>query len=140
MIVPSQRLTHKDKRNRIASSQYSNRPKFIQVAMNISTISTDGLLVWSDSEKGDYIGVGLENGFFKFASNLMNFSNQEIDIPSGGYLSDGGWHNIKFDVDENGQIALNIDQKLVYTEVHSSKSSSHLDRIGASFFVGKLSL
>lgn len=139
MIVPSLRLTHKDKRNRIASSSYSsNRPKFIQASMNISTISTDGLLVWSDSEVGDYIGIGLENGIFKLASNLMNFTNQEIDIPSGGYLSDGGWHNIKLDVDENGQVALNIDHKLVYSETHRSEKNGRLDRIGASFFVGKL--
>lgn len=87
---------------------------------------------------GDYIGIGLENGIFKLASNLMNFTNQEIDIPSGGYLSDGGWHNIKLDVDENGQVALNIDHKLVYSETHRSEKNGRLDRIGASFFVGKL--
>jgi protein eyes shut len=136
MIVPSQRLTHKDKRNQI-SSQYSNRAKFVQVSMNISTINTNGLFAWSDSPEGDYLGFGLENGFFKLVSNLMNFSNQEIDIPSGGYLSDGGWHNIKLDVDEKGQIALLIDHKLIYNEVHSSEKNSNLDHIGGSFYVGK---
>lgn len=135
MIVPSQRYTHKDKRNGI-SSQYKNRIKFLQISLNFSTINSDGMLLWSDKD-GEYVGLGLENGFLKVVSNLLNFKDQVIDVPTGVYLTDGGWHNIRLEIDEKGQISLLIDHKLVYNEVHSSEKIGNLDHLGESFFLGE---
>jgi protein eyes shut len=136
MIIPSQRLTHKDKRNGL-SSQYSNRLKFLQISVNFSTINMDGLLLWND-KNNEYLGVGLENGFLKVVSNLLSLKDEIIDVPTGGYLTDGGWHNIKLEIDEKGQTSLSVDDKLVYNEVHNSEKIGDLDQLGESFFLGKL--
>lgn len=138
MIVPSQRYTHKDKRNGI-SSQYNTRltNKFLLISLNFSTISTDGMLLWNDKD-GDYLGIGIESGFLKVVSNLLNFKDEVIDVPTGVYLTDGGWHNIKLELDEKGQTSLLIDHKLVYHEIHSSDKIGNLDQLGDSFFLGEL--
>jgi protein eyes shut len=136
MIVPSQRYTHKDKRNgNEISSQYNNR-RSLQVSLNFSTISVDGMLLWNDN-KDMYLGLGLENGFLKVVSNLFGSKDKMFDLSSGGYLTDGAWHNINFDVDETGQISLMIDQKNVYNEVHNSAAEGNLDLLGDSFYLGK---
>jgi protein eyes shut len=137
MIVPSQRYTHKDKRNGNAiSSQYNNR-RSLQISLNFSTINVDGMLLWNDNNKDKYLGMGLENGFLKVVSNLFSSKDEKIDLSSGGYLTDGAWHNIIFDVDEMGQVSLMIDQKSVNSEAHNSATEGNLDLLGDSFYLGK---
>ena len=135
MIVPSQRYTHKDKRNGI-SSQYNNR-KSLQISLNFSTINVDGMLLWNDNEE-KYLGMGLENGFLKVVSNLLNLNCDKFDMSLGGYLTDGSWHNVRFDVDEVGQVSLMIDQRIIYSEDHHAKAIGNLDLLGESFFLGKI--
>lgn len=135
MIIPSQRYTHKDKRNGI-SSQYNNR-KSLQISLNFSTINVDGMLLWNDND-GKYLGMGLENGFIKVVSNLLTLKDDKFDMPLGGYLTDGSWHNVKFDADETGQISLLIDHKTVYNEVHND-AMGNLNLLDDSFFLGESS-
>lgn len=135
MIVPSQRYTHKDKRNGI-SSQYNNR-KSLQMSLNFSTINLDSMLLWNDNGE-KYLGMGLENGFLKVVSNLLNLNNDKFDKSLGGYLSDGSWHNVKFDVDEAGQVSLMTDQRIIYSEDHHDKAIGNLDLLGEFFFLGEL--
>lgn len=137
MIVPSQRLTHKDKRNGLSSQYSSSRsPKFLQISLNFSTVSVNGILLWSDGLE-EYLGLGLENGFLKVVSNLLDIKDDTIDIPVGVYLADGGWHNVKLEIDEKTQLNLQIDQKVVYNEAHDSPKITSLEKLGGSFFIGK---
>jgi EYS protein len=133
MIIPSQRYTHKDKRNGI-SSQYNNR-KSLQISLNFSTINADGMLLWNDNS-GNYLGLGLENGFLKVVSNLLSFKNDRYDVP-GGYLTDGAWHNVRLDADEAGQVSVMIDRRNVYNEDHKG-DVGNLDLLGESFWLGEL--
>lgn len=137
MIVPSQRYTHKDKRNEL-SSQYSSRvaTKLLQISLNFSTISLDGLLLWNQYDD-KFFGLGLANGFLKVVSNLLGFKG-DVDVPAGVFLTDGGWHNVKLDIDEKVQILLSIDQKLAYSEIHSTDDGVQFDSLGESFYVGKM--
>lgn len=135
MIVPSLKYTHKDKRNGI-SSQYINNRKSLQISLNFSTINVDGMLLWNDNS-GKYLGMGLENGFLKIVSNLLNLKDDKLDMPVSGYLTDGSWHNIKFDIDEVGRISLMIDNKKVYNEVHSESPIGDLDLLRESFYLGE---
>lgn len=95
------------------------------------------MLLWSDAAS-EYIGLGLSDGFLKVVSNLLDFKDEVVDVPAGVYLTDGGWHNIKLEVDEKGQISVHIDKKQIYNEVHSSGKIGSLDRIGETFFLGEL--
>lgn len=133
MIIPSQRYTHKDKRNGL-SSQYNNR-KSLQISLNFSTINADGLLLWNDNS-GNYLGLGLDNGFLKVVSNLLSFKDDRYDVPRGGYLTDGAWHNIRLEADEAGQVSVVIDRKNVYSENHKG-DVRNLDLLGESFWLGE---
>lgn len=133
MIIPSQRFTHKDKRNGI-SSQYNNR-KSLQISLNFSTINVDGLLLWNDNS-GSYLGMGLEDGFLKVVSNLLSFKNDQFDVPRGGYLTDGAWHNIRLDVDDTGQVSVIVDRKNVYNQNHKD-DVGNFNMLSDSFYLGK---
>ncbi|CRL07542.1 CLUMA_CG020507, isoform A [Clunio marinus] len=132
MIIPSQRYTHKDKRNGLSPRITT---KFLQISMNFSTISSDGMLLWGD-KNGEYLGIGLENGFLKITCNIMNFKDNVIEIQTGSYLTDGGWHNIRLEIDENGQMMILIDHKLVYNEEHKAEKLGNIDQLGESFYIG----
>lgn len=91
------------------------------------------MLLWNDNN-GKYLGIGLENGFLKIVSNILTFKDDKIDVPTGGYLTDGAWHNVKLDVDEQGQMTMAIDRRVVYNEVRNV--ASNLDLLGESFYLG----
>lgn len=136
MVVPNQRyIALKDKRNGL-SSQYLNRfgnMKFLQVSLNFSTVATDGMLLWNGNGQ-NYIGLGLENGFLKLVSTLLNIKEQVIEIPMGGYLTDGGWHNVRLDIDS--QITVAIDHKTVFSEKHNQATLDD-SFLAESFYVGE---
>lgn len=94
------------------------------------------MLLWNDNDD-EFLGLGLENGFLKVASNVLNFKDDQIDVLTGLYLTDGGWHNIKFEIDDKAQLSFMVDQKLVYNEAHSSDKIRNLDHLGDSFYLGK---
>lgn len=93
------------------------------------------LLLWTDKNE-TFLGLGIEDGFLKLVSNLWNMNDEAINVPTG-YLTDGGWHNIKLVIDEKVQILVSIDDKQVYNEVHSSDQIGNLDFVGDSFFMGR---
>jgi EYS protein len=134
MIIPSQRFTHKDKRNGLQSS--SSRltiNKYLQLSLNFSTINVDGILLWNDN-KNIFLGVGLENGFLKVVSNALNFRNDQIDVSQSGFLTDGAWHNVKLDINEQGQVTVVVDKRTVYNE--GRNVVNNLDLLGESFYLG----
>ena len=135
MKIPNQRYTQKDKRNGLSSQQYSNRldNKSLFISMNFSTIDSNSILLWNDNND-NYLGLGLENGFLKLVSNLLNLNNNLIDISMGGYITDGGWHNLRVEIDGNGKISIAIDRKLMYNEL--SSKIGNLELLGDSFFIG----
>lgn len=138
LIVPSQKYTHKDKRNGGSPSSRLTTNKFLQISLNFSTINNDGMLLWNGDNSDKYLGMGLEKGFLKIVSNALSLEGNKIDLPMGGYLTDGAWHNIKLDIDEQGQISLTVDWKNVYNEVHGSGITiANLDLLGDSFYLGK---
>lgn len=138
MVIPSQRYTHKDKRNGASSSSRLTSNKFLQISLNFSTINVDGMLLWNDNNNNKYLGIGLENGFLKVVSNLMSFKDDKIDVPMGGYLTDGAWHNVKLDIDDLGQVSIVVDRKVVYNDVRNVDDVvNNLDQLGESFYLGK---
>jgi EYS protein len=138
MIVPSQRLTHKDKRNGQTSRLTTpSNNKLFTISLNFSTINIDGMLLWNGNDK--YLGIGLENGFLKVVSNLFNFNDDKINVPMGGYLTDGAWHNVKLDIDEQGRVSLHIDHKNVYTQALDESKGANLNSFDESFYLGILS-
>lgn len=139
MIIPGQRHTHKDKRNGASSSSSRlTSNKFLQISLNFSTINVDGVLLWNDNNNNKYLGIGLENGFLKVVSNLMGFKDDQIDVPMGGYLTDGAWHNIKLDIDDLGQVSISVDRKVVYNDVRNADDVvNNLDLLGDSFYLGE---
>ncbi|KAL7020907.1 hypothetical protein ACKWTF_011674 [Chironomus riparius] len=138
MVIPSQRYTHKDKRNGASSSSRLTSNKFLQISLNFSTINVDGMLLWNDNNNNKYLGIGLENGFLKVISNLMSFKDDKIDVPMGGYLTDGAWHNVKLDIDDLGQVSIVVDRKVVYNDVRNVDDVvNNLDLLGESFYLGE---
>ncbi len=55
----------------------------------------DGLLLWIQSEHR-FVGLGIQGGQMKFASNLLEGSGNVFEMPNGGFVSDGG----KFMIEE----------------------------------------
>lgn len=52
----------------------------------------DGLLLWIQSTNR-FLGLGIQNGQMKFASNLLDGSGNGgnvFEMPNGGFVSDGG--------------------------------------------------
>lgn len=52
----------------------------------------DGLLLWIQS-KNSFLGLGIQNGQMKFASDLLDGSGNIFEMPNGGFVSDGGKEN-----------------------------------------------
>lgn len=88
-MVQPKRIPVKEKRN--GPVLYNSRVKNdFKVSLNFSTISLDGLLFWSGQSKNRFLGLGIENGHIKFASNLVDSSGNVFEMPNGGFVSDGG--------------------------------------------------
>lgn len=89
LMVQPKRIPIKEKRN--GPVLYNSRVKNdFKVSLNFSTISLDGLLLWIHSSKNRFLGLGIQNGQMKFASNLLDGTGNVFEMPNGGFVSDGG--------------------------------------------------
>ena len=52
----------------------------------------------------------------KLASNLLGVDNPTVSVPAGGFVADGGWHNIVLQLNRD-TISLNLDGRMVFTEM-----------------------
>lgn len=105
----------KEKRHGAAYSSGRADNDNLVVSMNFSTIDLNGLLLWSSGGPNrPFLGLGLENGHLKLASSLLE-SNDSMDIPTGGYLADGGWHSLYLFRSER-DFELRIDDREVFAE------------------------
>lgn len=91
LMVQPKLIPVKEKRN--GPVLYNSRVKNdFKVSLNFSTISMDGLLLWIQSTNR-FLGLGIQNGQMKFASNLLDGSGNGgnvFEMPNGGFVSDGG--------------------------------------------------
>lgn len=95
---------------------YLRSKEIIKISLNFSTIEMDGMLFWSSRRKNaKFIGLGIEAGHIKFASNLLDTTSSTLDIPTGGFVSDGGWHNVHISIDKK-TIQLSVDGRPIFTE------------------------
>lgn len=120
LILPPPRIPVKDKRK--GPSLYIRPRESLQISMNFSTIEPDGLLLWSEKDKTKFLGLGIEHGHIKLASNLLENSNSTIGIPSGGYVSDGAWHNVQI-ITDRGKIELLLDGDVIFSEKANTNPS-----------------
>lgn len=92
------------------------RPReMLKIALNFSTIDLDGLLFWSSRDNAKFLGLGIEGGHIKLASHLLDNADSTLDIPTGGFVADGGWHNVQLDIDKK-LIQLSVDGRQIFTE------------------------
>ncbi|XP_053960263.1 protein eyes shut isoform X3 [Anastrepha ludens] len=113
LILPPPRIPMKDKRR--GPSMYVRPREAIQVSLNFSTIEPDGLLLWSEHDRNKFLGLGLENGHLKMASNLLDSSNDTVQMPSTGFIADGSWHLAKVMMDRN-RLELQLDGEVIFSE------------------------
>lgn len=113
LILPPPRIPMKDKRK--GPSMYIRPREALQISLNFSTIEPDGLLLWSEHDRMKFLGLGLENGHLKIASNLLGSDNDTVSTPSSGYITDGSWHMAQIVVDRN-RLELQLDGEVIFTE------------------------
>lgn len=149
MLIRPTRNTIKDKR-RHGSVLYIRPKEIMEISLNFSTINLNGLLFWTgkntDNIVDRFLGLGITNGHLKLASNLLTTINSTIDIPTGGFVSDGGWHNVQIEINKN-LLQLSIDGRKIFTE--SKKFIMDLHKIDTdqhnyidfedAFYIGKYS-
>lgn len=68
--------------------------------------------------------------------------NSSIDIPAGGFVSDGGWHLVTIDL-TNDNIELTVDGRVIFSEKRKNIDITKLDDITNismedTFYIGKL--
>lgn len=113
LIVSSPRIPTKDKRKGPVINVRSK--EVLSISLNFSTIYDDGLLFWNSNKNYErFLGLGLQGGHIKLASDFLDNPNDTIDIPTGGFVADGGWHNIQIDLDLK-TIALKLDGRAIFS-------------------------
>ncbi|KAI9585808.1 hypothetical protein GQX74_001655 [Glossina fuscipes] len=113
LVLPPQRIPMKDKRK--GPSLYIRPREALQISLNFSTIEPDGLLLWSEHDNTKFLGLGLEDGHLKLASNLLGSINDTVSAPSSGFIADGSWHTAKIILDR-GLLELQLDGEVVFSE------------------------
>lgn len=113
LILPPPRIPIKDKRR--GPSLYVRPREAIQVSLNFSTIEPDGLLLWSEHERSKFLGLGLEAGHLKLASNLLGSTNDTVRAPASGFIADGAWHWTSVLLDRS-RLELQLDGEVIFTE------------------------
>lgn len=103
----------KDKRR--GPSLYVRPREAIQILLNFSTIEPDGLLLWSEHDQSKFLGLGLENGHLKLASNLLGSNNDTVQAPASGFVADGAWHGTSVLLDRT-RLELQLDGEVIFTE------------------------
>lgn len=87
--------------------------KQLEIGFNFSTIHPNGVLLWL-SNNSYYFTIGLEKGHLKLATNLLAF-NQSDGAQIGGFLADGGWHQIWIKISLDF-IKLTLDNHSIFDE------------------------
>lgn len=121
----------------------NQRKDQFKVSLNFSTIDMDGLLFWSNNFKDDsvFVGLGIEKGHLKMTSSLLMMENATIEVPAGGFLADGAWHNIQLEFSKKS-IEIVVDDRLVFLENNLVLDTSRIDdpkdflRMENSFYLG----
>ncbi|EDV99320.1 protein eyes shut [Drosophila grimshawi] len=113
LILPPPRIPMKDKRR--GPSLYVRPREAIQISLNFSTIEPDGLLLWSEHNHQKFLGLGLENGHLKLASNLLGSNNDTVQAPASGFIADGAWHGTSVLLDRT-RLELQLDGEVIFTE------------------------
>uniref|UniRef100_A0A182VJ43 Crumbs n=1 Tax=Anopheles merus TaxID=30066 RepID=A0A182VJ43_ANOME len=99
ILIPSQKIKMKDKRNDDSVSVLGKLPLELQLSFNISTLE-DGVLVWTTDETGRFLGIGIRDGLLVVVSNMLE---EVLHEPSAGadsaafwkaFVADGDWHNV----------------------------------------------
>lgn len=116
IVIPSPRIPTKDKRKgNTGGPVVSVRPKeMLQISLNFSTIYDDGLLFWNSKRNDRFLGLGLQRGHIQLASTFLDNPQTTVDIPTGGFVADGGWHNIQIEVDIK-TILLKLDGRTIFS-------------------------
>ncbi|EDW11527.2 protein eyes shut [Drosophila mojavensis] len=114
LILPPPRIPMKDKRR--GPSLYARPPReAVQISLNFSTIEPDGLLLWSEHNQLKFLGLGLENGHLKLASNLLGSINDTVQAAASGFIADGAWHATSVLLDRT-RLELQLDGSVIFTE------------------------
>ncbi|TDG47803.1 hypothetical protein AWZ03_005757 [Drosophila navojoa] len=114
LILPPPRIPMKDKRR--GPSLYARPPReAVQISLNFSTIEPDGLLLWSEHNQQKFLGLGLENGHLKLASNLLGSINDTVQAAASGFIADGAWHGTSVLLDRT-RLELQLDGSVIFTE------------------------
>lgn len=140
LVVPPQRIPVKGKRN--GPVLFVRSPEGIEISLNFSTTHQSGLLLWSDASGGKFFGVGLERGHLRVASSALDAVNGTIDIATGGYISDGAWHNLLLSSDDE-DLQMSLDGRRIFSdEKHqrgnfNSSREAHSITLQDTFFIGE---
>ncbi|XP_052892396.1 protein eyes shut [Anopheles moucheti] len=110
ILIPSQKIKMKDKRNDDSTSMVGKLPFGLQISFNISTLE-DGMLAWTTDEVGRYFGIGIRDGFLVVVSNMLK-EDPTNGAGSGGpwkaFVADGDWHNVLLET-KSHQLHLFVD-------------------------------
>lgn len=140
LVVPPPRIPIKDKRT--GPVLYMRSKEIVKISLNFSTIHLDGLLFWTSRDKNKFLGLGIEAGHIKLASNLLDTESNTLDIPTGGFVADGAWHNVQIEIDKK-VIELSIDSRPIFTENKKTVdlTNDKMDLLAAMmedlFYIGK---
>lgn len=132
MVIPPPRIPLKEKRNKL-NGKLKPVSAALQVAVNFSTINEDGLLFWSGPGH-NFLGLGLNKGHIRIASNALA-ANRSIDVPSAGFLADGGWHTVKIEMNPDN-LDVFVDGRVTYTEERDSHATNSF-LMQDKFYIGK---
>uniref|UniRef100_A0A182JZL7 Protein eyes shut n=1 Tax=Anopheles christyi TaxID=43041 RepID=A0A182JZL7_9DIPT len=112
ILIPSQKIKMKDKRNDDSVSVVGKLPLELQISFNISTLQ-DGVLLWTTDKRGRYFGIGIRDGFLVVVSNMLQ-EQYEHTNGSGvaaiwkAFVADGDWHNVLLET-KSHQLHLFVD-------------------------------
>ncbi|XP_059616648.1 protein eyes shut, partial [Phlebotomus argentipes] len=139
LVVPPQRIPVKGKRN--GPVLFLRSPEGVEISLNFSTTRQSGLLLWSDRSGGKFFGVGLERGRLRVASSALAMNNGTVDIATGGFISDGAWHNLLLSSDDE-ELKMSLDGRRIFSDEKHQRGGFNLTRDGHSitlqdtFFIG----
>jgi EYS protein len=112
-MIPSNKISNKDKRGGDAYG-YATRMD-VEISFNFSTIE-DGLLFWMVNSKSHYFGIGIEGGFIKVVSNMIESDNFTTINEWNSYVADGDWHNVKVETDHNS-VLISVNGNQVFADI-----------------------
>lgn len=98
-------------------------------------------MLWGAKQQETFLGLGIENGHLKLASSLLAFDNATVDIPSGGFVADGGWHNVIININDE-ELVLSVDDRTIFSEKRRQVDLKKTDDIESvtledTFYLGK---